>query len=102
MDFASDAQIVPDRATPRSTCSPVEDGQEISFTEIVTTSRVGRVNYHARDASQGRSLPSRICVQNEAERRMGIVSDAQIVPDRATPRSTCSPVEDGQEIVATK
>ena len=31
MDFASDAQIVPDRATPRSTCSPVEDGQEISL-----------------------------------------------------------------------
>ena len=51
MDFASDAQIVPDRATPRSTCSPVEDGQEISCTEIVTTSRVGRVNYHARDCN---------------------------------------------------
>ena len=86
MGIVTDAQIVPDRATPRSTCSPVEDGQEISCTEIVTTSRrsgTGQLSF-ARDCN-ARTRPSCEDLRAEqAERRMGIVTDAQIAPARCT------------------
>ena len=72
------------------------------FTEIVTTSRVGRVNYHSRNCN-ARTRPAFEDLRAErTEGRMDFASDAQIVPDRATPRSTCSPVEDGQEISLPK
>ena len=53
------------------------------FTEIVTTSRVGRVNYHSRNCN-ARTRPSFEDLRAEqAERRMGAGEPPQTLSDRS-------------------